>query len=202
MSGSNDDGNSKCDTARMAVDERTLYLVGMDNATRFVVSVRVAKKSKMLRNMIADVGLDELAADEISLRTSYVDLVRTIEYMTAHVDDTDDPVVGGWTPSDRRAYVPCAADAAFLARHASGNDSASAAVVIELMHAANYLDVPGLVNLAAHAIAGMISNRTPAQLRALFGLPHDMTAKEMAALEDQYPWLREPASVTPPVPQS
>ena len=51
--------------------------------------------------------------------------------------------------------------------------------VIDLINAANFLDIPDLVNLASARIASEMTNCSVEDARVKFGIPNDMTEEEM-----------------------
>ena len=58
--------------------------------------------------------------------------------------------------------------------------------VIDLINAANFLDIPDLVNLASARIASEMTNCSVEDARVKFGIPNDMTEEEMKEI-NKYP---------------
>ena len=177
----------------MSFRQREVYLTPDSGAARIPVAVEVARVSKTLRNLIDDVGLESLGDESIAMPMSPQMLECIVEYMTEHQRDADAdaPAPESMTPAARRTYAPSELDAAFIARHAAGDDTQRVTALIGMLLAANYADIGGLLNLAAYGIARVLDGKTPAQMRAVFGLPDDFTPDEMEALEAEYACLRE-----------
>ena len=70
-------------------------------------------------------------------------------------------------------------------------DSLDLPTTIELTKAANYLNVPLLLDLACRAIAKEMTGLTAKELRVKFGLPSDYTPEEEAKLACEMAWLDE-----------
>ncbi|KAL6896785.1 hypothetical protein ACP4OV_007357 [Aristida adscensionis] len=58
----------------------------------------------------------------------------------------------------------------------------------DLLLAAHYLHIDGLIAVAAQEAADRIKGKTAAQLRQVFNLPNDTTAQEEQAIRDEYQW--------------
>lgn len=152
----------------------------------FTLEVDVANKSKMIRNLIADVGLSELK--EIPLAgVSREVCTKVVEYMTHHKNDpepTDDD-----DPRQRRTDDITDADKEFTKFAWEENNLR---LLFELILAANYMDVKGLLDLMCKTFANMVKGKNPAQIRAMFGID-EFTPEEVEQVLKENEWAREPA---------
>lgn len=58
---------------------------------------------------------------------------------------------------------------------------------------ANYLNIPGLVEIITQEVAVMASNKSVDQLRAMFGLENDFTAEEERENDIRFKWILNPS---------
>jgi len=64
-------------------------------------------------------------------------------------------------------------------------------VVFELIIAARYLCIPGLLDLAAARVAGWIKGKTPEEIRRRFNIVNDFTPEEEQQIRDENKWAEE-----------
>lgn len=57
-----------------------------------------------------------------------------------------------------------------------------------LLTVADYLDAPALCDEAAHQIALSVMGKSSAEMRAILGMPDDLTPEEKAALAAEFDW--------------
>nr|QYA18501.1 F-box leucine-rich repeat protein [Clandestinovirus] len=57
-----------------------------------------------------------------------------------------------------------------------------------LINAANYLDMPGLLDVACGKVAVMITGKTPEEIRELFGIENDFTPEEEQEIRKRNDW--------------
>lgn len=85
-----------------------------------------------------------------------------------------------------------AADAAAWAASAPGGSgsgpSFSSRALLGRTLAANYLDVPAALSACADAVAGALRGRSPAEIRARFGIAPDLSRAEEEAIKADCAW--------------
>jgi len=63
--------------------------------------------------------------------------------------------------------------------------------LLNLVKAANYLNIPELLNLTSTTVASLIKGNSPEQIRDLFGIENDFTAEEEAKIAEENRWCEE-----------
>ena len=134
----------------------------------FEVDHEVAMKSIMLANMIEDVGTENpIPLCNVSSNT----LSRVIEYCKYHVDNAKvTEAVNAW-------------DAEFVKLEHSA--------LFELILAANYMNIPCLMNLTCFTVANKIKGKTPEQIRATFNIENDFSPEEEEEVRKENQWAFE-----------
>ncbi|XP_065628333.1 SKP1-like protein 1B [Quercus suber] len=64
-------------------------------------------------------------------------------------------------------------------------------VLFDLIMAANYLNVKGLLDLTCQTVADMIKEKTPEQIRAMFNIVNDFTPEEEEEVRRENAWAFE-----------
>lgn len=64
---------------------------------------------------------------------------------------------------------------------------------IDILLAANFMDVPSLVTLCCQDLASHIKGKTPEEIRTEFNIPNDFTPEEEEEIRRENAWCDEPA---------
>ncbi|KAL5207271.1 hypothetical protein ABZP36_031706 [Zizania latifolia] len=132
---------------------------------RFELPEAAAKLSEMVLHMIED----GCAYPAIPLPVvDGVTLAKVVEYCTKHAAPSS-----GAAASERERLTLKAFDAEFI-------DDVDAVTLFDVMMAANYMNVKGLLDLAFQRAADMIKDTTPEVIRQMFGIKNDFTPEEEA----------------------
>ncbi|CAD7090745.1 unnamed protein product [Hermetia illucens] len=127
----------------------------------FNTDVQIAKCSGTIKTMLEDCGMDE-GEDAV------VPLPNPTEDDENKEKRTDD--ISSW-------------DADFL--------KVDQGTLFELILAANYLDIKGLLDVTCKTVANMIKGKTPEEIRKTFNIKNDFTAAEEEQVRKENEWCEE-----------
>ena len=128
-----------------------IKLQSSDSET-FEVDVEIAKKSETIKTMLEDLGLDDDDDEPISLPNVNAAILRkVIEWATHHKDDPPPPE--DEENREKRTDDIEPHDQEFL--------KVDQGTLFELILAANYLDIKGLLDVTCKTVANMIKGKTP-----------------------------------------
>lgn len=109
-------------------------------------------------------------------------LRKVIEWATHHKDDPVPPVDEEEVRDRRTDDIP-AWDQEFL--------KVDQGTLFELIQAANYLDIKGLLDVTCKTVANMIKGKTPEEIRKTFNITNDFTPEEEKAIREENRWAEE-----------
>ncbi|XP_073150314.1 SKP1-like protein 1A [Henckelia pumila] len=148
----------------------------------FELEELVARESQTIRHMIEDDCAD--AVIPLPNVTSKI-LAKVIEYCKRHVQTESK------AESDS---VPVAADSlpdAELNKFDKEFVQVDQGTLFDLILAANYLNVKGLLDLTCQTVADMIKGKTPEEIRSLFNIVNDFTPEEEEEVRKENAWAFE-----------
>ena len=162
------------------MEAKTKKLKSSDNVVK-EVEIDLLMKSKLLKGLIEDYQGDdeEIPLNEVDAKN--LDLI--IEYLT-HYKDTE--------PKEIPKPFPERTDEEFLKGILNDEwtytylTNQSLEGLINLVNAANYLQIDGLINIIAAKLAHEMCNCEVEEARKKFGIECDMTEEEIAEI-DKYP---------------
>ncbi|XP_063581895.1 S-phase kinase-associated protein 1-like [Pongo abelii] len=148
----------------------------------FEVDVEIAKQSVTIKTMLEDLGMDDEGDDPVPLPNVNAAVVKkVIQWCTHHKDDPP-PAEDDENKEKQTDDIPVW-DQEFL-KVAQGT-------LFELILAANYLDIKGLLDVTCKTIANMIKGRTPEEIRRTFNTKNDFTEEEEAQVRKENQWCEE-----------
>lgn len=161
---------------------------------RFAVSREAACQSELLRNIVErsesesesdsdreeGAGVEEIPLPNVKAR----ELARVVEFCEHHVDHELKEIPKPLPDGNFDQYVT-EWDAEFVRRIANHEE------LFELIEAAHYMDLRGLMELGAAKVASMIRGKTPEEIRELFGIENDFTPEEEAQIREENRWCEE-----------
>ncbi|KAH8316907.1 hypothetical protein KR074_001409, partial [Drosophila pseudoananassae] len=141
----------------------------------FDTDIEAAKCSGTIRNMLEDCGMEEcgMADDENAIvplpNVNSTILRKVLDWAHFHKDDkkpkNDDE------SKEKRTDDINSWDADFL--------KVDQGTLFEVLLAANYLDIKGLLDLTCKAVASIIKDKTPEQIRMTFNIKKDSTREQV-----------------------
>ncbi|GBF95073.1 hypothetical protein Rsub_07574 [Raphidocelis subcapitata] len=144
------------------------------DAQMFEVDEEVANESITIRNMIEDTGTEEvIPLPNVNGKI----LAKVIEYCRYHVEaarkGADDK------PAKSEDEVKTW-DTDFV--------KVDQATLFDLILAANYLNIKGLLDLTCQTVANMIKGKTPEEIRKTFNIKNDFTPEEEEEVRRENQW--------------
>ncbi|KAG7234055.1 hypothetical protein INR49_005962 [Caranx melampygus] len=128
----------------------------------FEVDVEIAKQSVTIKTMLEDLGMDDEGDDDpVPLpNVNAAILKKVIQWCTHHKDDPPPPE-DDENKEKRTDDIPVW-DQEFL--------KVDQGTLFELILAANYLDIKGLLDVTCKTVANMIKGKTPEEIRKTFNI--------------------------------
>ncbi|CAN6277251.1 unnamed protein product [Urochloa humidicola] len=161
--------------------EKKMITLRSSDGEEFEVEEAVAMESQTIRHMIED----DCADNGIPLpNVNSKILSKVIEYCNKHVHAAK--------PADDAA---AAADAPAAGEDLKNWDAefvkVDQATLFDLILAANYLNIKGLLDLTCQTVADMIKGKTPEEIRKTFNIKNDFTAEEEEEIRRENQWAFE-----------
>ena len=123
----------------------------------FPVDVEIAKQSVLL------LGMDDGDEEVVPLpNVNSAILKKVIQWASYHKDDPPLP-----ENKEKRTDDICSWDVDFL--------KVDKGTLFELIMAANYLDIKGLIDVTCKTVANMIKGKTPEEIRETFNIKNNFT---------------------------
>ncbi|GAU37931.1 hypothetical protein TSUD_269460 [Trifolium subterraneum] len=152
---------------------KKIILKSSDNEA-FVVEQAIAMQSQTIKHMI-----DDDCADETGIPIPNVTgriMAKVIEYCKKHADAT--PIDEKPSDEDLKQF-----DKEFV--------KVDQATLFDLILAANYLEIKGLLDLTCETVADMFKGKTPEQIRATFNIKNDFSPEEEEEVRRENQWAFE-----------
>ncbi len=148
----------------------------------FIIDFEVAKCSATIKTMVDDLGLDEGDEEIVPLpNVNSAILRKVIQWATFHKDDpvpTEDE-----ENKEKRTDDISSWDSDFL--------KVDQGTLFELILAANYLDIKGLLDVTCKTVANMIKGKTPEEIRKTFNIKNDFTPEEEEQIRRENEWCED-----------
>jgi len=149
----------------------------------FSVDVDVAKASVTIKTMLEDLGIENDDQEVVPLpNVNSTILKKVIAWAEYHKDDPPPPGEDEEN-RERRTDDVSQWDQDFL--------KVDQGTLFELIQAANYLDIKGLLDVTCKTVANMIKGKTPEEIRKTFNIKNDFTPEEENAIKEENRWAEE-----------
>ncbi len=141
----------------------SVKLVSADQEV-FLVDKKIAKQSLLIKDMLEERN----EGGEIPLQNvDAVTLKKVIEYMEYYHDKTPQPI-----PKPLTTFKENVSSWDYKYTDLDTN------LLINIIMAANYLNIPSLLELIAAKIASYIKGKSPEEIRNVFGIENDFSPEE------------------------
>jgi len=148
----------------------------------FKVDTGIAKQSVTIKTMLEDLGVEEDDEEVVPLpNVNAAILKRVIQWCSYHKDDPAPPEDD--ENKEKRTDDISSWDADFL--------KVDQGTLFELILAANYLDIKGLLDVTCKTVANMIKGKTPEDIRKTFNIKNDFTPSEEEQVRKENEWCEE-----------
>lgn len=155
----------------------------------YVVDRDASKLSGLIKDMLDDQEDDQqtvIPIPNVNGRT----LRYVIEYCEHHWNNKADPIEKPLR--GKIEDVISAWDKQFLFTDlVKGGDEKQHELLIDVIMAANFLNIKDLLDLTCATVASMIKGKTPEQIRALFNIENDFTPEEEEKIREENRWCEE-----------
>ena len=168
----------------MAAPNSTVTLICSDDI-EIAVDRHVAEQSIIIRDMLEDLGDCDEAIPIVEVDSSVMS--KVVEWCTHHRNDprpSDNTTAGdddGKRP--KSTEISDSWDQDYM--------QVEQEMVFQIILAANYLDIKGLLDLGCKAVAKMIEGKTTEQLRDQFGIENDFTPEEEERIRRENKWAEK-----------
>uniref|UniRef100_A0A7N0VA34 SKP1-like protein n=1 Tax=Kalanchoe fedtschenkoi TaxID=63787 RepID=A0A7N0VA34_KALFE len=153
------------------MSDKKLTLLSSDGES-FIIDEIVALESQTIKHMVED----ECADNGIPLpNVNSKILAKVIEYCKKHVEAAK---ADAGSDDELKAF-----DADFV--------KVDQATLFDLILAANYLNIKGLLDLTCQTVADMIKGKTPEEIRKTFNIKNDFTPEEEEEVRRENQWAFE-----------
>lgn len=159
----------------------SIKLQSCDNEI-FVVDYEVAKCSATIKTMVEDLGLEDGDEEIVPLpNVNSAILRKVIQWATYHKDDP--PMPEDEENKEKRTDDISSWDSDFL--------KVDQGTLFELILAANYLDIKGLLDVTCKTVANMIKGKTPEEIRKTFNIKNDFSPNEEEQVRKENDWCED-----------
>lgn len=155
----------------------------------FEIDIEVAKCSATIKTMLDDCGMGDGDDTVVPLPNVHSTILRKVlEWAEHHKKDpkvaADAEDMGKDKDKERRTDDISEWDTDFL-------KVADQATLFELMLAANFVDIKGLMDVTCKTVANMMKGKTPAEIRQIFNVKNDFTKAEQEVVVKEEKWCEE-----------
>jgi len=148
----------------------------------FNVDIEVAKMSATVKTMLEDLGYQEDRAETIPLPNVRGEILKlVVQWCIQHKDDP--PMPEEDDAREKRTDDIPQWDQTFL--------QVDQPILFDLILAANYLDIKGLLDVCCKTVANMIKGKTPEEIRKNFNIKNDFSPAEEEQIRKENEWCEE-----------
>ncbi|KAH7663334.1 S-phase kinase-associated protein 1 [Dioscorea alata] len=155
-----------------ACEKQTFMLKSSDGELFEVEEAVVIQFQTIKRKIQDDCAKNEIALDNV---TSNI-LSKVIKYCKKHIEFTlNDTIKNETLTKDLKSW-----DEDFI--------NVDRMIVFELLQAASYLNINGLIDLCCQAVAEMMKGKSPDEMRMILNIKNDYTPEEEEEVRKEISW--------------
>jgi S-phase kinase-associated protein 1 len=161
-----------------AGEKKAMIVLRSFDGEEFEIEEDVAIQSQTIRHMMEDGCADNgIPLPNVHSKT----LSKVIEYCKHHVAEAG--ASSAASDNNKGEEEVKTWDAQFM--------EVDQATLFDLIMAANYLNIKGLLDLTCQTVANMIKGKTPEQIRQTFNIKNDFTPEEEEEIRRENAWAFE-----------
>lgn len=171
-------------TSKHQIHTITMMTIKLESSEgeQFDTDMQVAKCSGTIKTMLDDLGIEEGDDNVVPLpNVNSAILRKVLQWANYHKDDAQ-PAEDDENKEKRTDDIS-SWDADFL--------KVDQGTLFELILAANYLDIKGLLDVTCKTVANMIKGKTPDEIRKTFNIKNDFTPAEEEQVRKENEWCEE-----------
>ena len=163
----------KTNVGEVVAEKSQMITLISSDGERFEVTHEAAALSQTIHHMIED----DCVENGVPLpNVNSGILSKVIEYCNRHVASSDDTATA--SQQDLKSF-----DESFI--------KVDQATLYDIILAANYLDIKGLLDLSCQTVADMIKGKSPEEIRKTFNITNDFTPEEEEEIRKENQWAFE-----------
>jgi len=150
----------------------------------YEVETDIIKLSNTIKTMLEDLGVEDEESETEMVPLPNVNaaiLKKVIQWCTYHKEDP--PLVDEDDNKEKRTDDIGSWDSDFL--------KVDQGTLFELILAANYMDIKGLLDVTCKTVANMIKGKTPEEIRRTFNIKNDFTPAEEEQIRKENAWCED-----------
>lgn len=155
--------------------------------TQFKILREAAKMSGLIKDMLDDQEGDAvIPVPNVTGKT----LKLALEYVEHHYNNRAEPIEKPLKGKIEDVITEW--DKNFLFTHLVKNhDEKQHETLVDVIMAANFLNIKDLLDLTCACVASMIKGKSPDQIRALFNIENDFTPEEEEKIKEENRWCED-----------
>ncbi|KAJ1362089.1 Skp1- protein [Parelaphostrongylus tenuis] len=152
-----------------------------NDGQNFDVPIDVIRLSNTINTMLQSLGIVSESNDPIPIsKVSGPIMKKVLQWCTYHKDDLS---IDDLDSCENRTDDIPSWDMEFL--------KVDQATLFDLINAANYLDIKGLLCVSCKTVANMIRGKTPEEIRRIFNIRNDFTPEEEEEIRKEDAWCED-----------
>jgi len=162
------------------INNSEIKLISSDNK-EFMIDIKIVNSCMVIKNMLEDIESED--KDLINIPNITGDILELlIQYLKYHFEN---PILIPESEKEEKSLeniIPW--DREFFSKF-------NMTTLLNVISAANYLEIKPLLNLACKIVAIMIKGKTAEEVRTMFSIENDFTPEEEEQVRKENEWNEE-----------